>query len=166
MPAETSDSAVADDVVTVYQAQCVPMEYEFWECARKGGRLYPSGMRNFLVSIEKQTVFEEQEFFGPYEYVDCNVMDDDNWSCMCDDDEFLRDRDEEGQVLRLSYRPACKRAARRLQKVPGNWPGIVVGVAPAHDRHRPTALEGARKEPNLDHRRFMQKLVCACVVAP
>ena len=41
--------AVVDDV-TVYQVQCDPIEYEFWECARRGGRLRPSGTRNFLVS--------------------------------------------------------------------------------------------------------------------
>lgn len=78
--------SVADDVVTVYQAQCVPMEYEFWECVRKGGTLHPFGTRTFLVSIQNQTVFEQREFFGPFEYVDCNVIDEDNWSCVCDDE--------------------------------------------------------------------------------
>ena len=81
-----SAPSAPSDTVTVCQAMCDPMDYDFWECTAKGGKLSPVGSRHFKINVADQTVFEERDApFGPYKFNSCKVMDRENWSCPYND---------------------------------------------------------------------------------
>jgi hypothetical protein len=80
-----SQQSSPSDTVTVCQASCDSMDDDFRECTMKGGKLSPIADRRFKVNIADQTVFEEEEFTGPYKFNSCKIMYLDNWSCPYND---------------------------------------------------------------------------------
>jgi hypothetical protein len=81
---------IVNQEVTIYNAMCEPIDYEFWECEMRGGSLTPVDSERFRVDRSTQTVFRFGGRFGStYHFKKCAVADRLNWSCHYNDDSGI-----------------------------------------------------------------------------